>query len=278
MTTPLPMTAGRWVALVIGTPLALLAIGWTALTAVAWAGLGSHRVNLAMPVQGRTTAAVGVDSGDVSVRPGPAGRIQVHGIIRYSLVRPQISWQRMPSAITLHTRCRAPVGECSASYAVTVPPRGRSEISIADGDLTANGLAGTVTLASDAGDISAGRISGDATISDHSGDIAVTSLSAARAVIINDSGNITGRAVSSQYLTVQDSSGDITVVFTRVPAQVRVSDDSGNITLVLPPGPTSYLVAASTQSGVSTVTVPRNPASTHVISVTDQSGDITVTR
>jgi hypothetical protein len=40
----------------------LLAIGWTALTAVAWAGLGSYRVNLAAPVHGATVATVGVDS------------------------------------------------------------------------------------------------------------------------------------------------------------------------------------------------------------------------
>ena len=64
---PLPMTAWRWVALVIGTPLALLAIGYTALTAVAFAGLGSYQINLATPVAGRT-AAVNVDSGDVTVR------------------------------------------------------------------------------------------------------------------------------------------------------------------------------------------------------------------
>jgi hypothetical protein len=278
MTNRLPMTAGRWVALAVGTPLALLAIGWTALTAVAWAGLGSYRVNLAVPVHGATTAAVGVDSGNLRVLPGPAGQIQVHGTIRYSLVRPQVSWQRTGSTITFHSRCRAPVGECSLNYRVTVPPLGRSDVFIADGDLIASGLAGTVTLGSAAGDIRAVRISGDATISDHSGDIVVSSLSAARAVISNDSGNITGSAVSSPDLNVQDSSGDITVVFTSVPARVRVSDESGNITLVLPPGPTTYRVAASTQSGVSTVTVPRNSSSTHVITVTDQSGDVTVTR
>jgi hypothetical protein len=278
MTSRLPMTTGRWVALAIGTPLALLAIGWTALTAVAWAGLGSYRVNLAAPVHGATVATVGVDSGDVTVRPGPAGQVQVHGIIRYSLARPQVRWERTPSAITLHSHCRAPVGECSSTFAVTVPPLGRSDVFIADGDLTASGLAGTVALGSAAGDIRAERISGNVTISDHSGDIVVRSLSAARALISNDSGNISGSAVSSPDLNVQDSSGDITVVFTRVPARVQVSDESGNITLVLPPGPTAYRVAASTQSGVSTVTVPRNSSSTHVITVTDQSGNVTVIR
>lgn len=278
MTSPLPMTAGRWVALVIGTPLALVAIGWTALTAVAWAGLGTTRVSLAVPVQPHQTAAVSVDTGDVSVSPGVAGLIRVHGILRYSLVAPQASWQRTPSAVTLHSRCRVPAGECSLDYAVTVPPAGRSEISVASGDLTATGLAGTVTLKSESGDVTAARIAGSATIGDESGDIVVSALSAGRAVITDASGNIDGTRVSSQDLTVRDLSGDITVVFTTVPATVTVSDSSGDITLVLPHGPAAYRVLASATSGNTTVTVPKSAFSPHVITATDQSGNITITQ
>ena len=75
MTNRLPMTPARWAALVIGIPLALLVIGWTALTAVAFAGLGSSRVSLAVPLHGRT-AVVSVDEGDISVaqvRPASSG-------------------------------------------------------------------------------------------------------------------------------------------------------------------------------------------------------------
>ena len=72
MTNRLPMTPARRAALVIGIPLALLVIGWTALTAVAFAGLGSSRVSLAVPFHGRT-AVVSVDEGDMQRRPRPAG-------------------------------------------------------------------------------------------------------------------------------------------------------------------------------------------------------------
>jgi Toastrack DUF4097 len=277
MTGSLPMTPGRWVALVIGIPLALLVIGWTALSAVAWAGLGSYRVNLAVPVHGRA-AAVSVDEGDITVGPGPAGRLRVHGTLRYSLVRPQLRWQRSPSTIALHAHCRVPTGLCSFTYAVTVPAGGRSEVSNASGNLTASGLAGTVTLSTDSGDIHATRISGSVTITDHSGDITVSSLSAGRALIMNDSGNITGSGVSSQVLTAQGQSGDITLVFTAVPRLVRISDSSGNIKLVFPPGPTHYRVSTSTSSGQTSINVPRSPTSPHVVSVTNQSGNITLTR
>ena len=277
MTNRLPMTPGRWAALVIGTPLALLVIGWTALTAVAFAGLGSSRVNLAVPLHGRT-AAVSVDEGDISVGPGPAGRLRVHGTMHYSLIRPKLTWQRSGSVVALHARCQVPVGVCSFDYAVTVPPAARSEVSTASGNLTASGLAGTVTLSTDSGDVKATGISGRATISDDSGDITVTSPAGARVLIMNDSGDITGIGVSSRQLTARDQSGDITVVFTKVPDLVRISDSSGNIKLVLPPGPTTYRVSASTSSGQTSIGVPQSPGSPHVISATDDSGDVTISQ
>src|SRR5215469_1170167 len=128
MTNPLPMTPWRRVALVIGTPLALLAIGWTALTAVAWAGLGSYRVNLTVPVHGRITT-LSVDSGDVRLSPGSGHQVRVHGTIRYSIIRPHLNWQRSRSGIAFYSTCEVPTGECSFNYAVTVPASGGSEIT-----------------------------------------------------------------------------------------------------------------------------------------------------
>jgi len=277
MTNRLPMTPGRWAALVIGTPLALLVIGWTALTAVAFAGLGSSRVNLAVPFHGHT-AVVNVDEGDITAGPGPAGEVRVHGTLHYSLIRPKLTWHRSGSTIALHARCQVPTGVCSVDYAVAVPPVARSELSTASGNLTASGLAGSVTLSTDSGDIKATGVSGRATISDDSGDITVTSASGAKVLIKNDSGDITGTGVSSRQLTAQDQSGDITVVFTKIPDLVRISDSSGNIKLVLPPGPTAYRVSASTASGQTSIGVPQSPASPHVVSVSDASGDITISQ
>jgi hypothetical protein len=285
MTSPLPITAGRplpmtpwrWVALVIGTPLALVAIGYTALTAVAFAGLGSYRVDLATPVAGRT-AVVSVNSGDVTIRAGPARQLRLYGTLRYSLVRPQVSWRRSASRIAVHSHCQVPAGLCLLHYTVAVPAGGRSRIFDASGDLIASGLAGPVTLQDASGNITATRISGTPTISDQSGDISVTSLSGTRAVIMDDSGDITGSDVASQGLTVTDQSGDITVTFTKVPERVRISDSSGDITLVMPPGRATYRVSASTASGSTTISVPRSLTSPHLVSVTNQSGDISISQ
>jgi hypothetical protein len=67
-------------------------------------------------------------------------------------------------------------------------------------------------------------------------------------------------------------------VFTKVPQRVQISDSSGDITLVLPPGPTTYRVSASTSSGSTSINVPQSLTSPHVISATDRSGNITITR
>jgi Putative adhesin len=277
MTSSLPMTPGRWLALIIGTPLALLAIGYTALTAVAFAGLGSYRVSLATPVAGRI-AAVSMNTGDLTVRPGPAGQLRLRGTLRYSLIQPQVSWRRSASTITIHSGCRVPAGLCLLDYTATVPAGSRPEISDGSGDLTASGVAGTFTLTDGSGSITATRISGTPTIRDASGDITVTSLSGSRAVITDDSGSISVSGVSSRQLSVSDQLGDISVVFTKVPDKVQVTDSSGSISLVLPPGPTAYRVSASTSSGSTSITVPRSLTSPHLISVTDQSGDITITQ
>jgi len=274
---PLPMTPGRWVALVIGIPLALLAIGYTALTAVAFAGLGSYQVNLATPVAGHTAVA-SFDSEDVTVRPGPAGQLRVQGNLRYSLVRPRVSWRRSASMITVRSRCRAPAGLCLLNYTVTVPAGTRSSVSDGSGDMFTSGLTGSFTLNDGSGNITAAGISGTPKISDQSGDISVTSLSGTRAVVKDDSGDITGVGVASRDLTVTDQSGDISVTFTKVPDRVQISDSSGDVTLVLPAGRTAYRVSASSSSGSTTVNVPRSLTSPHLISVTSQSGDISISQ
>ncbi len=58
----------------------------------------------------------------------------------------------------------------------------------------------------------------------------------------------------------------------------RISDQSGNVTLVLPRGGTLYDVTASTSSGQTGVHVPTSSSSPHEITVTDQSGNITIAR
>lgn len=275
MTKSLPMTPGRRVALAIGVPVALLIIGWTALTAVAWAGQASYRVHLRIPVRGDTlTLAVG--SGQVSLRGGSTGVVRATGTAHYSLVRPRITWQSTSSGTSIRSACVSLTGPCSVDFAVTMPAGLTTDVSDDSGDLDASGLHGRVTLQAQSGNIEASAMTADVLLSDQSGDISAAGLSGPSVTIKDQSGNITAAGLTNPAMTVTDQSGDITLTFARVPARVQVTCDSGNVRLVLPSGRTFYRVDAHTSSGNTSVHVPTDSSSTRVITVTDQSGDITI--
>ena len=86
MSTPLPMTKGRRLALLLGVPLALALIAWTGLTEVAYAGLGSYPVRLAVPVHG-STVSLSVGAADVQVTQAAGSTLRLTGKARYSLIR-----------------------------------------------------------------------------------------------------------------------------------------------------------------------------------------------
>lgn len=277
MTAPLPMTTGRRAALIVGVPLALLLIGWTALTGVAFFGEGSYRIRLDLPAHG-STVTLASDSGDMAVSPAAGDRIRLRGTAHWALIRSRVTWHRTPSGVAVRSQCRQWTGSCSFDYRATVPGGLATVLSVASGNLIVQGLTAHTHLQAESGDVRATALSGGVEITDQSGEIAGTALSGPRVVIENESGDITITGLASQDVTAQDQSGNIILTFATVPGRVRVSNESGDVRLVLPPGSTAYHVTATTQSGVSKVMVPTNSSSTHVVTVTDQSGNITVTQ
>jgi hypothetical protein len=276
MSTPLPMTAGRRAALILGVPLALAVIAWTALTGVAYAGQGSYPVRLAVPVHGGTVN-LSAGAADVRVTQAAGSQLRLTGTARYSLIRSTVTWHATASGVTVSPQCRFVTGICSFSFRAVLPAGKRTYLSDGSGDLTLQGLTGPVIAASGSGNVRAGLLSGPVSLSSGSGNISGSALSGPRITLKAGSGNITIAGVAGAGVTASDGSGDIALTFTKVPSSVRVSDSSGNVTLVLPAGPVPYRVNATTASGSRTVTVPTNPAAAHVITVTDSSGNITIT-
>ncbi|HEY3903312.1 MAG TPA: hypothetical protein VGM14_05390 [Streptosporangiaceae bacterium] len=97
------------------------------------------------------------------------------------------------------------------------------------------------------------------------------------ASLTDGNGNITASYLLSQDVTAVSHAGNITLSFAVVPDNVDVTTSLGHITLVLPPGNTTYRIDASAPLGTSTIRVPTSPASSHVLIVTDTSGSITIT-
>ncbi len=260
MRAPLRMTTGRVLALLFGAPLALAIIGWTGVTWVAYAAQASYPVRLDLPVPGHT-ATVSVDSGNLTVGQTAGSRLQVTGTAHYSLVRSTVTWHSAPSGVTVSSQCQFVTGVCSFKYQVGLPAGVRAFLSDSSGDIRLRGLAGYVNA------------------SDGSGQIVGTGVSGPRLVLEDGSGNINVGGLTSADVVASDGSGDITLTFTKIPGRVSVTDSSGDVRLVLPPGPTFYRVNASTSSGNRVVNVPTTTSrsSRHVITVTDGSGDITIT-
>ena len=258
MINRVPLTKGRVLALVIGVPLVLAIIGWSALTAVAFAGQASYPVRINLPVHGGTVN-FSVDSGDVTVSQTAGDRLVATGTAHYSLVRSAVTRSVTASGTTVSSACRFVTGECSFNYRVGLPAGVRAVLASGSGSLMLRGLSGYV-------DAAAG-----------SGDIAGTGLSGPQVTFESGSGDITVRGLASADVTASAGSGDVTLTFTKVPRRVSVSNSDGNVRLVLPPGRTLYRVDASASSGSSVVKVPQSTNSPYVIKVSAGSGDISIT-
>ncbi len=273
--TPLHLTPARWFILVLCVPLALVTIGATGLAAIAAVARGSYPVHFSVPAHGRAVS-VSAGSSTVSLRPGTGNTVTVRGKATYSLVRPKVSIRPTATGLAISSSCHGFIVACSFRYAVTAPSRLGADVSDSSGDLSASGMSGPVTLSDDSGDVTASRLGGLVKISDSSGDITMASLSSPDVRVKDASGDVNGAALADPDVTVVDESGDITLTFTVVPSRVVVTDSSGDITLVLPAGRTPYRVSASTSSGDTSIRVPTSPTSSHVLTATDESGDITI--
>jgi DUF4097 and DUF4098 domain-containing protein YvlB len=119
-------------------------------------------------------------------------------------------------------------------------------------------------------------LTGTVSLQTGSGNITGSALSGPKVTLKAGSGNVAFDSLESQDVVVTDGSGNIDLTFTRAPTRVKVTNSSGNVNLVLPRG-VRYQVNATTNSGNRNVGVLQTSAPDHVITVTDGSGNVSVT-
>jgi len=275
MSTPLPMTRSRLLALLLGVPIALVLIAWTGLTEVAYAGLGSYPVRLAVPVSG-STVSLSAGAADVQVTQAAGSTLRLAGKARYSLFRSDVTWQATPSGVIVSPRCHFFLCICSFSFHAGLPAGKRTVLSAGSGNLTLRGLTGPVTVGSGSGDVQANALTGTVNLQTGSGNITGGALSGPKVTLKAGSGDIAFDSLQSLDVVVTDGSGNIDLTFSKAPTRVKVSNSSGNVNVVLPRG-VRYQVNATTNSGNRTVSVLQTSAPDHVITVTDGSGNVSVT-
>jgi hypothetical protein len=257
--TRLPLTPARRLALVIGVPVCLGLAAAGGYSLVSNVGTGKLTVNYTIPASA-SRVSVSVSAGNVVLRQVSHGQGGVTGSGSYSLIRPRITERYSGGEASFGYTCRDISGNCYLNASVKVPSGAAVSVSTNGGNVTAYGITGAtgrVSLSADGGDVTASQVAG------------VLSLS-------TDGGDIHATGVASTQVTANTDGGDIEIVFTRPPGDVKVTTDGGNITIVVPHGTTSYDVSTSADGGNITDSVPIDTSSPNRINATTSGGDITI--
>jgi hypothetical protein len=269
----LRLTPARVFTLVIGVPLVLALIGWLGFTTVALVGQASYPVSYAIPVTGgQLVAAVG--GADVTLRQGPGRTAHLTGTVQYDLVRPRVSESTGPNGTNLDVRCRIPVGECGLNATLEVPSQTAVTLSSGGGDMKVSGI-GDVTLSSAGGDVAISGPGGLTSVDTGGGDLTASDL-AGILKFSTSGGDITGNNLTAPSINAGSGGGDVTLVFTKPPANLDITSDGGDITVLLPHGTTAYRISSSSDGGNDTESVPTSALSHNTISVQSGGGDITI--
>jgi hypothetical protein len=301
MALNVPPTPARRVILVAGVPVALLLIaflvfnwGRAAVNALANGDQRGYPVAFSAPLSGGQSQLT-VNNADISLQPGGGHQIQVSGSLYGTIAPPSFLRQETRHGLVLSPSCAVPAGNCSLSLHARVPAQlpvtatdnggnlsaagltGNETLRANSGNLTATGLGGSIYLNDQFGELNATGLSGGIQIVSTSGDITVSGVTG-NTRLQDNFGNITVTGLAAADVGARDVNGDITLVFSKIPRHVTVSDSFGNITLELPRGPATYQVQAPTPLfGTRSVTVPQSPSSPNVITAQNSNGDITIT-
>jgi len=268
----LRMTPGRWITLVIGVPILLAFIGWSGFSLVASLGQASFPVSATIPVKdGRLVASTG--GGDITVHQGQVsgGAARLTGTVQYSLVRPHFTVT--DSGISLH--CRLPTGNCGLNATLDVPPRTVVDLTSGGGNMQVSAIQGNVTLNSGGGDVGISGIGGTADLLTGGGNVTASDLGGIL-TFTTSGGDVNGSGLFSRHVTLSTGGGNVSLVFTQVPDNIRISSSGGDITIVLPHGSTSYAIQSNAAGGDYHASVPTNDASSHKIKLDTGGGNISI--
>jgi hypothetical protein len=270
----LRMTAGRWIALAIGVPIALAFIGWSGFSLVAGFGQASFPVSTTIPVKhGRLVASTG--GGDITVHQGQlsGGAARLTGTVQYSLVRPRFTVT--DSGVSLH--CRLPTGNCGLSATLDVPSRTAVDLTTGGGNMQVSGIQGNVMLDSGGGDVGISSIGGNADLLTGGGNVTAGDLGGTL-TFTTSGGDVEGSGLFSRHVTLSSGGGNVSLVFTQVPADLSIISSGGDITIVLPHGSTAYAIRSQTGGGDYSASVPTNDASGNKIQVDSGGGNVSIAK
>jgi len=249
-----------------------LAVLFATTTAFASTPQGTFDRNL--PVSGPVDLEVLTRSGDVTIRAGGSGSVQIHGKIfvndHWLFGDRQANVQGIEQNPPIHQEGNSVridyVNErnISIDYEITVPAdtsihtrsgsgdlliegtRGNADLQTGSGDVKMRNVSGQISLQTGSGDIRAHDISGSVKGGTGSGDIELEETGAGDVDLHAGSGDINVRGVQGTFHG-QSGSGDITVEGTQT-GSWEVRTGSGNVHVKLPDN-AAFDADISTSSG-----------------------------
>ena len=272
---PLPMTPGRWLALMIGAPIALALIGWTGFSIVSGIGQASFPVTATIPLEnGKLAASTG--GADVTLHQDQArgSTARLTGTVQYSLVRPRFTV--IGTAVNLD--CHPPTGNCGLNAALDVPADTPVDLATGGGNVQASGIQRDVTMDTAGGDVTISGTGGNTDLSTGGGNVTAGDLGGT-VKFTTAGGDVTGNDLFSPDVALETGGGNVTLVFTRAPANVDITSSGGDVTVMLPHGSTYYHVKVTADGGDYTPspTVPTSSRSGNAITVDSGGGNVSIT-
>ncbi|MGX1795721.1 DUF4097 family beta strand repeat-containing protein, partial [Streptomyces albidoflavus] len=168
---------------------------------------------------------------------------------------PRAEWTVEGDALKLRVRCGGLVAHCDAKHRIEVPADTSVTLRTQDGTVTAKGFSAPLTLHGSDASLTVEEVSGPL-------DLRTTD------------GAITTRSVSSTRVRARTEDGSLVLGLVEAPDRIDAASKDGPVTVELPEA--AYDVRTAVQDGQTNVSVLEDPASSRVVSVTAQDGNITV--
>lgn len=183
-----------------------------------------------------TALRVEPGSGDAVITEYDGTAVRVTETLHWRTAKPEAEHVVEGGAVRLSYTCHDSVS-CSVDYKVQVPKGLTVDVDSGSGDVTLRSLTGPAKL-------------------------------------VLGSGDVTGTGLTGKRLTAELGSGNLDLTYAAAPDEARLQAGSGDIVLRVPDG--SYAVRTDMGSGDETVSVKRDGAAPHKMTITSGSGDVKV--
>ncbi|GAA3201332.1 hypothetical protein GCM10010486_84130 [Nonomuraea roseoviolacea subsp. carminata] len=176
-------------------------------------------------------------SGDVVVTESDAPYVSVTETLYWNNDKPRTGHKVAGDTLSLSYDCQRSWGSCGVDYKVEIPKGLQVDLDAGSGDMTLRSLTGPLDLTADSGDI-------------------------------------VGNGLGGKKVVAAAESGNINLRYAAAPDSVELSADSGDVALTVPDG--AYDVSTKVDSGDEHISVKDDNSSPRKLSLTADSGDITV--